>query len=85
MVKVTFSVGADECDTPLSVVGDFNDWDPTSSPLRKRSNGSRSAAVELRRGASYRFKYLADGGVWFCDSTTETVGAGDGADSVLVL
>lgn len=85
MVKVTFSVSSSECDAPLSVVGDFNAWDPTMNPLRKRSNGSRSTSVELLPGTSHRFKYLADGGVWFCDSTTEVVGTGDGADSVLVL
>lgn len=85
LVKVTFSVSAVECDAPLSVVGDFNDWDPTSSPLRKRSNGSRSTSIELAPGASYRFKYLADGGVWFCDPTTELVSEGESVDSILKL
>lgn len=82
-VKVTFVVGVDECDQPLSVVGDFNEWDPFETPLRKRSNGTRSAAIELERGASYRFKYLADGGQWFCDSTIDVAGEGDAANSVL--
>ena len=70
-VKVTFVVGVEECDQPVSVVGDFNGWDPLATPLRKRSNGTRSASVELRAGESYRFKYLAEGGRWFCDSDVE--------------
>ena len=70
-VTVTFVVGPDECDQPLSVVGDFNSWDPLASPLRKRSNGTRSVSVELPVGGSYRFKYLADGGQWFCDSAAD--------------
>lgn len=80
-VKVTFVVSADECDQPVSVVGEFNDWDPLATPLRKRSNGTRSASVELPTGGSYRFRYLADGGMWFCDPDTDR----DSADSLLLV
>lgn len=85
LVKVTFIVSEQECDLAVSVVGDFNDWNPMALPLRKRSNGTKSVSIELPPGTSYRFKYLAEGGVWFCDSTTETYGDGDEADSILVL
>lgn len=86
-VKVTFAVPMAECDRPLSVVGEFNDWDPLATPLRKRSNGTRSASVELSAGESYRFKYLADGGDWFCDPDADaTVPNGfDNLDSILVV
>ena len=77
-VKVTFVLGQELCDQPVSVVGDFNGWDPLATPLRKRSNGTRSAAVELPAGASIRFKYLADGGRWFLDPDVD---ADDHADS----
>jgi 1,4-alpha-glucan branching enzyme len=80
-IKVTFVVSADECDQPVSVVGEFNDWDPLATPLRRRSNGTRSASVELSTGESYRFRYLADGGMWFCDPDTER----DSADSLLFV
>ena len=86
-VKVTFVVGVDECDRPVSVVGEFNGWDPLATPLRKRSNGTRSATVELPTGGSYRFRYLADGGAWFCDSEVESFVDSEGApaDSLLVV
>lgn len=70
-VKVTFVVPVRACDQPVSVVGEFNDWDPLATPLRKRSNGTRSASVELVEGTSYRFKYLADDGAWFCDEEAD--------------
>lgn len=85
LVKVTFVLSEEECDVPVSVVGDFNDWNPMAMPLRKRSNGTKSVSIELPAGTSYRFKYLAEGGQWFCDSTTEIYGDGYGADSILVL
>lgn len=86
-VKVTFVVSVDECDRPVSVVGEFNGWDPLATPLRKRSNGTRSGTVELTSGTSYRFRYLADGGVWFCDSDTQSHVGGEtaSADSLLVI
>ncbi len=80
-VKVTFVLGADECGQPVSVVGDFNAWDPLATPLRKRSNGTRSASLELPVGGSYRFKYLAEGGTWFCDADADT----ESGDSLLLV
>jgi len=63
-VKVTFAVPSTV--GQVSVVGDFNQWCPESTPLRARSNGTRSAAVVLPAGETFRFRYLAEGG-WFFD------------------
>jgi 1,4-alpha-glucan branching enzyme len=70
-VRVTFVLPAGEPAGAVSVVGDFNDWDPYAHPLRKRANGVRSAVVILPAGATLRFRYLAQGGVWFDDDTAE--------------
>jgi 1,4-alpha-glucan branching enzyme len=71
-VKVTFALPLSETPEPVSVLGDFNEWDPMSHPLKKRSNGTRSVTLELPPGERYAFKYLADGGTWFHDPTAET-------------
>lgn len=86
-VKVTFVVPVDQCDSAVSVVGDFNQWDPLATPLRKRSNGTRSASIDLTTGSSYRFKYLAEEGSWFCDLDADGVIENDYAsvDSVLTV
>jgi 1,4-alpha-glucan branching enzyme len=65
--SVTFALPIDEAPLPVSVVGDFNGWDPLATPLRKRSNGTRSARIDLTDPTVARFKYLADGGEWFND------------------
>ena len=79
-VRVTFVLPADEPAGPVSVVGDFNGWDPLAHPLQRRANGTRSAAVTVRTGTTLHFRYLAAGGVWFDD---DTVPAGGGADRAI--
>ena len=66
LVKVTFALPLTDVPDPVSVVGDFNGWDPFAHPLKKRSNGTRSVSVELPTG-EYRFKYCTADGEWFCD------------------
>lgn len=70
-VKCTFVLPLEQAPEATSVVGDFNDWDPMATPLKKRSNGTRSASVEVPAGATVQFRYLADGGVWSCDDACE--------------
>ncbi len=72
-VKVTFALPVHEIDQPVSVVGDFNAWDPFAHPLRKRSNGTRSVSVELTAGAAVRFKYLTADGRWLTDPEADQV------------
>jgi 1,4-alpha-glucan branching enzyme len=68
-VRVTFALPADEPDGAVSVVGNFNDWDPFAHPLRRRANRTRSAAVTVPAGSTLYFRYLAEGGIWFDDET----------------
>ena len=74
-VRVTFTLPADEPDGAVSVVGNFNDWNPFAHPLRRRANRTRSAAVTVPAGSTLHFRYLAEGGRWFDD---ETLPASDG-------
>ncbi len=75
VVRVTFVLPADEPAGAVSVVGDFNDWNPFAHPLRRRGNGTRTAVVSVPANATIRFRYLAEGGLWFDDETA------DGRDS----
>ncbi|HEY3735423.1 MAG TPA: isoamylase early set domain-containing protein [Streptosporangiaceae bacterium] len=67
VVRVTFVLPADQPAGAVSVVGNFNDWDPFAHPLRRRSNGTRSAVVKIPAGSRLHFRYLAEGGLWFDD------------------
>ena len=71
-VKVTFSIPVEWLDRDVSVVGDFNGWDPTADPLRKRGS-SRSTSVVLDPGSAYAFRYLDAAGRWHDDPSADDV------------
>ena len=81
-VRVTFALPIDDPGGAVSVVGNFNDWNPYTHPLRKRANQTRSAAITVRAGSTLHFRYLAEDGVWFDD---ETVTAEHGHDAVITV
>ena len=58
--KVTFTVDAKEA-TTASVVGDFNNWNPSEGELNKLKNGSFKGVFDVNKDASYEFKYFIDG------------------------
>jgi hypothetical protein len=66
-VKVTFVLPIEQPVGVVSVVGDFNEWRPGVHELRKRSNGTRSASIEVEPGTTLRFRYLGSDGHWFDD------------------
>ena len=72
-LKVIFVLPASEPEGPVSVLGSFNDWNPLLHPLKKRSNGTRSVTVEVPAGNQFQFKYLGEGGEWFCDPDADAV------------
>ena len=81
-VRVTFALPIDEPGGAVSVVGNFNDWNPHTHPLRKRANRTRSAAVTVQAGTTLHFRYLAEGGFWFDD---ESVSVQTGRDAVITV
>ncbi|MCW2502568.1 MAG: isoamylase [Actinomycetia bacterium] len=70
-VKLTFELPVSEPEGPVSVVGDFNDWQPGVHELVPGRNGSRTATVTVPAGTTLRFRYLADGGRWFDDDNAD--------------
>lgn len=66
-VKVNFILPKDAVTGKVSVVGEFNGWDPGAHPLRPRSNGTRSVTVTLPTRSKFAFRYLDDAGRWHDD------------------
>jgi 1,4-alpha-glucan branching enzyme len=50
----------------ITLVGDFNDWDPRGTPLERRRDGHWVVELMLKPGR-YRYGYLADGKTWLAD------------------
>jgi 1,4-alpha-glucan branching enzyme len=70
-VKVTFALPVEATADRVSVVGDFNGWDPLKHPLRKRANGTRSVSVEVPPNTTARFRYLDSEGRWHNDPAAD--------------
>jgi len=68
-VKVSFILPSEAVTGKVSVVGDFNGWDPAVHPLRSRSNGTRSVAVTLPAQRRFAFRYLDESGRWHDDDS----------------
>ncbi|MFT6268856.1 MAG: 1,4-alpha-glucan branching enzyme [Alphaproteobacteria bacterium] len=64
--KVTFKLSTDEAKNAdkVQIVGDFNDWDVTTTPMKKLKNGSFSSTVVLPKDADYQFRYLLNDDQW---------------------
>jgi len=70
-IKVTFILAADHPHTHASVVGTFNEWNPSANKLIKRNNGTYSTAVKLDPGGRYEFRYFTPDGDWFDDEAAD--------------
>ena len=88
-VKVTFVLPVDVVpseELAVSVVGSFNDWSLNATPLKKRSNGMWSAAMELDPGEKYAFRYYSADGSWLNDEAADAYEpSGYGSDNCIVL
>lgn len=64
--KVTFDLpkAAAEGARRVALVGEFNNWDPGSTSLKRRRDGSFSVTVDLECNRQYQFRYLIDGSQW---------------------
>ncbi len=81
-VRLTFVLRPDTPRGRVSVVGDFNGWQPGAHELRPRSNGMRSVAVTVPAGTQVRFRYLGEDGHW-CNETEHPEVRQIGEDSVI--
>ncbi|MFG2987959.1 hypothetical protein ACGFZK_01335 [Streptomyces sp. NPDC048257] len=70
-IEVTFVLPREDPPGPVSVVGDFNDWQPGIHTLQPRKDGKRAVTVALPAETTQFFRYLAAGDYWFNDESTE--------------
>ena len=64
--KVTFNIpeSVGNAAEKAHVVGDFNSWSTTATPMKRNKTGAFSATVELDIGRSYQFRYLLGQSHW---------------------
>ncbi len=63
---VPFALEAPEA-SRVSVVGDFNNWDPLATPLRRTTATGRWEAILPLPPGRYQFTFVVDGTRWVAD------------------
>ncbi len=66
--RVTFSLPEQPGVKTAHLVGEFNTWDKSATPMKRKGDGSYSVALNLEAGKEYRFRYLLDGTRWENDA-----------------
>ncbi|MCQ2576083.1 MAG: isoamylase early set domain-containing protein [Treponema sp.] len=66
---VTFSVNPNAAAGAEKVflVGEFNSWNETATPMKKMPDGSFSVKKQLETNKKYQFRYLLNGKDWIND------------------
>ena len=71
-LKVTFVLPVSTADDSISVVGDFNDWDPSKHPMKLSvKKGEWSKSISFKPGNSHQFRYFIDGRTWKNDADAD--------------
>ena len=88
--KVTFELPEQvaKAANRVCVVGEFNQWDTASTPMKKRKNGTYAVTLDLEKDREYQFRYLIDGEKWENDSNADgyvETPYGDGENSIVMV
>ncbi len=86
--KVTFTLPKEAIMTgnQVLVVGEFNNWDPAKGLPMKATKSGYTAALELKAGRDYQFRYLIDNQKWENDWAADSyVPSPYGVDNSVVM
>ena len=88
--KVTFTIPEPEGNGAhkVHVVGDFNDWSISATPMKRSRKGIFTTSVNLKQDREYQFRYLFDDHRWDNDTEADKFAGtpyGDALNSVIVL
>lgn len=89
--QVAFELPVDELPADVAVksvhlVGDFNNWDPTATPMKRNKQKWYRVALDLEPGRSYQFRYLVNGEHWLNDWHADDYVPGEyGQDNCIVV
>ncbi len=87
--QVTFRLLREVANNPqnVTIVGDFNNWDMSVSPMTRLANGDFVITMELDSRKEFRFRYLIDGHRWEIDWNADKFVRNDkgSKDSVVIV
>ncbi|EAQ64304.1 isoamylase N-terminal domain protein [Marinomonas sp. MED121] len=71
--KVKFALSKEQVANAKSIalVGEFNNWDTSATPMRKQKSGVFASTIDLAVDQTYQFRYLLDGNIWINDESAD--------------
>ena len=71
--KVSFKIFKKDIGAVQSIyiIGDWNNWDLKSCPMKKLKNGDFSYQIDLNQDKAYQFRYLVDDKTWLNDESAD--------------
>lgn len=85
VVQVTFYTAVALDAKEVCLVGDFNEWDESATPMQALKDGRFKIVLELEPERVYQFRYLVDGCEWHNDwEADEYVPNPHGSDNCVV-
>jgi 1,4-alpha-glucan branching enzyme len=65
--KVTFTLPEAIKAETAHLVGDFNNWNETDTPMKKLKSGRFTVSLDLEKGREFQFRYLVNAAEWHND------------------
>jgi 1,4-alpha-glucan branching enzyme len=73
LCKVTFALDADAINgaEKVAILGDFNNWNPSTHEMKKLKDGSFKTTIDLETEKEYQFRYLVNDSLWINDNEAD--------------
>lgn len=65
--KVTFYTASALEAEEIYLVGDFNEWSESATPMQALKDGRFKVTIDLPKDSQYQFRYLVDNAEWHND------------------
>jgi 1,4-alpha-glucan branching enzyme len=92
VTRITFELAKSELPAEsaavedVHLVGEFNDWEATATPMKRNKKGIYRATLELEPERPYQFRYLVNGERWCNDRAADTYAPNPyGSDNCVVF
>ena len=82
-LEIPFRINAPEA-KKVSLVGDFNGWDPQANQMNKNPEGVWGTICPLERGKSYAYKFVVDGNCITDTTNPKTISDGSGGKNSVI-
>ena len=69
--KVSFYLPAEAEARTAYLVGDFNQWNKSTTPMEQLKDGRWKAEIKLEAGKEFQFRYFINGNQWVNDDEAD--------------